>query len=212
MSEETNNEENLEETPNEQSNDNEADIQDDQQDVDTDGDQEDESADTGADADEQEEEVIDPDKYEIGVRQQPEDSEIDYGEDIDPEDAKTIGAVVEKQTAAVKQQLQDTQDRLEVDAYIKDNPQFDKYRPVILKHMKHPAYKQIPVKNIAAMVASNDLMKLGAKAEREAQAKADSSKTKGTTVRKPAGGQMDWDKAPAEAVEDQIRKVKGHRV
>lgn len=155
---------------------------------------------------------IDPDEYEIGVRDSDDDAEIDYGDEIDPDDAKTIGAVVEKQTASVKQRLQETQDRVEVDEYVADNPQFSKYKPVILKHMKHPAYSKIPVKNIAAMVASEDLMKMGAKAEREAQSKADSTKTKGTTVRKPAGGSMEWNKAPQDAVEDQIRKVKGHIV
>ena len=157
---------------------------------------------------EPEPEPIDPDKVEIQVRGSDEEP-VDYGEDIDPEDAKTIGRVVEKQTASVKARLQDTQDRLEVDSYVASNPQFEKYKPVILKHMKHPAYSKIPVKNIAAMVAAGDLMKMGAKAEREAQTKADSTKTKGTMARKPVGGKTDWKKAPKESFEKQVQKVKG---
>lgn len=163
-------------------------------------------------SEEQEPKAIDPEEYEVGVREAPDEEELDYGEDIDPQDAETIGKVVEKQTASVKQRLQDQQDQLEVDSYLKDNPQLNKYRGVILKHMKHSAYSKIPVKNIAAMVASEDLMKMGAKAERDAQAKADATKTKGQTARKPKGGAMDWDKASPETVEEQISKVKGHRV
>lgn len=171
-----------------------------------------EGQDEGDQEEDQDDPPVDPDEYEIGVRAAPEDTELDYGEDVDPEDAKTIGKIVEKQTASVKQQLQDTQDRIEVDAYLNENPELSKYRGVILKHMKHPAYRQIPVEKIGAMVASSDLLKIGAKKEREAQAKADATKTKGQTARQKGGGAMDWKKAPAEAVEDQIRKVKGQQV
>lgn len=154
------------------------------------------------------EKPINPDEVEIQVRGGDEEP-VDYGEDIDPDDAQTIGKIVEKQTASVKQRLQDTQDRLEVDQYVAQNPQFDRYKPVILKYMKHPAYSRIPVKNIAAMVAADELISMGAKAEREAQIKADSTKTKGTMARKPVGAKTDWKKAPKEAFEAQRRKVMG---
>lgn len=153
-------------------------------------------------------EPIDPDKIEIQTRNIDEDP-VDYGEDIDPDDAKTIGSIVEKQTASVKAKLQDTQDRLEVDQYVAQNPQFDRYKPVILKYMKHPAYSRIPVKNIAAMVAADELVSMGAKAEREAQIKADSTKTKGSTARTPVGAKADWKKASKDAFEAQRRKVMG---
>jgi hypothetical protein len=45
-----------------------------------------------------------------------------------------------------------------------------------LKFYKHPVYSKFQLKNIAAIVASNDLLKLGAVKEREARAKADSTK------------------------------------
>lgn len=159
-----------------------------------------------------EEAAINPEDYEVETREMDSDAEVDYGDEIDPEDAKTIGTIVEKQTASVKSKLQDTQDRLEVDGYLAENPQFKKFKPVILKHMKHPAYRQIPVKNIAAMVASKDLMQMGAEAERKAQADADATKNKDTPARKPAGGKRDWKKAPKEAFEEQVRKVKGMQV
>jgi len=157
------------------------------------------------------EEPIDPEKLEIETRGK-DDEPVEYGEDIDPDDAKTIGSIVEKQTAGVKRQLQATQDRLEVDAFIAEKPEFSKYRPVIMKYLQHPVYSKIPVKNIAAMVASNDLVKLGAKMERETQAKADSTKVKGSPARKQGGSQTDWTRASKDEFEAQKRVVLGQRV
>ena len=157
-----------------------------------------------------EEEVIDPEKLAIETREKSEEK-IDYGEDIDPDDVKTIGTIVEKQTAAVKKQLQDTADRLEVDQFVQEKPEFAKYKPIILKYLQHPVYSKIPVKNIAAMVASSDLIKLGAKKERDAQAKADATKTSGQTVRKEQGGTTDWTKASKDEFEAQKRAVLGMR-
>jgi hypothetical protein len=160
----------------------------------------------------EEEEEIDLDKVDVETRSKGGDEKIDYGEDIDPDDIKTIGTIVEKQTAAVKKQLQETQDRLEVDAFVQQKPEFTKYKPVILKYLQHPVYSNIPVKNIAAMVASGDLVKLGAKKEREAQAKADATKTGGDTVRKGEGSQVNWGKAPKNEVEALKRKILGQNL
>lgn len=160
---------------------------------------------------EEEEEVIDPEKITIETRGKDEEP-VDYGADIDPDDAKTIGSIVEKQTAGVKKQLQDTADRLEVDAFIQEKPEFSKYKSTILKYVQHPVYSKIPVKNIAAMVASDDLLKIGAKKEREAQARADSTKSAGTQVRKPEGGSKDWKTASKQEFEEQKRRVLGQQV
>lgn len=156
-----------------------------------------------------EEEPINPDELEIETRNKSEDTPIDYGEDVDPEDAKTIGRVVEKHRERDRQELQNIKDEIEVNGFIQGRPEFEKYKPVIMKYLKHPAYSNIPVKNIASMVAANDLMKLGAKKEREAQKTADATRTKGTPARKPSGASTDWSTAPKEAVEEQIRRVKG---
>jgi len=146
-----------------------------------------------------EEPTVDPDDFEVETRGE---DDIEYGEDIDPDDAKTIGAIVKKETASVK-------DQMEVNAFVAENPQYKKYAPVVLKYLKNDVYSKIPPKNIFAMVASNDLMKMGAEAEREAQTKADATKTKGTTVRKPQGGQQDWSKVSKEDFEAQKREVLG---
>ncbi len=160
---------------------------------------------------EKEEEVVDPDKIEVETRKKDEDK-VDYGEEIDPDDIKTIGSIVEKQTLGLKKQLQETQDRVEVEAFIQEKPEFAKYRPIIMKYLQHPVYSKIPVKNIASMVAANDLMKLGAKKEREAQIKADATRSGGTAVRKDQGGQTDWSRVPKDAFEAQKRKILGQQV
>lgn len=137
------------------------------------------------------------------------EEKIDYGEDIDPDDIKTIGSIVDKKTAQVKKQLQETQDRLEVDSFVSEHPEFAKYKPTIMKYIQHPVYNKIPVKNIASMVAANDLIKLGAQKEREAQAKADSTKTAGSPVRREGGSTTDWTKASKDEFEAQRRRVLG---
>lgn len=164
---------------------------------------------------EEEEEVVEDseesfnvDDLEIETREKKEEP-VDYGEDIDADDVKTIGTIVEKQTAGVKKALQEAQDRLEVDSFVQDKPEFAKYKPAILKYLQHPVYSKIPVKNIAAMVASSDLVKLGAKKEREAQAKAESTKGTGNAVRKSDGGATDWSRVSKDEFESQKRRVLG---
>ena len=72
-----------------------------------------------------------PDQVEIEVRERKEEK-IEYGDDIDPDEAKTIGTIVEKQTASVKKALQEAQDRLEVDTFLQDKPEFSKYKEQFL--------------------------------------------------------------------------------
>ena len=170
-----------------------------------------ESEDVGEETTEEVVEDIDPEKISIETRSGDEEK-IDYGEDIDETDVKVIGSIVEKQTASVKKALQEQKDQLEVDDFISKKPEFAKYKPVILKYLKHDVYSKIPVKNIAAMVAADDLVRLGAKKEREAQAKADSTKTGGTIARKPEGGTTDWSRASKEDFEAHKRRVMGQQV
>lgn len=149
------------------------------------------------------------DDLQIETREEKKEEAVDYGEDIDADDVKTIGTIVEKQTAGVKKALQDAQDRLEVDSFVQDKPEFAKYKPVILKYLQHPIYSKIPVKNIAAMVASSDLVKLGAKREREAQDRANSTRNSGNPVRKSDGGVTDWSRVSKDEFENQKRRILG---
>lgn len=153
-----------------------------------------------------EDETIDLDKLEVETRKK-NDEKIDLGDDVDPDDAKVITAVVEKQMAGTKKFLQDQQDRMDVDAFITEKPEFTKYKPAILKYLQHPKYAEIPIRFIAAGLASDSLLKLGAKKEREAQAKADATKNGGSTPRTPQGGTTDWSKAPKDVFEAKKREI-----
>lgn len=134
-------------------------------------------------------------------------------EEVDPEDEKTIGKVVDKKLKSVNEnikQIQSLKDQAEVDGYLRDNPQFSKYRGVMLKYMSHPSYQNIPAHNIAAIIAAKDLMKIGAEKEREAQKKANDTKDGGTQMRKQSG-KVDWHNAPKTDFENQRAKVLGQQ-
>jgi len=142
----------------------------------------------------------------------PDDTKPD-DEEVDPDDEKTIGKVVDKKLKEVNQKLEEVQrlrDEAEVTSFIQAKPEFGKYRGAMLKYLSHPAYKNIPVHTIATIVAAKDLEKIGAEKEREAQRKAADTKEKGTTARTPMG-KVDWHTASKEAVAEQRAKVFGQR-
>lgn len=149
---------------------------------------------------------IDPESFEIETRGASQEEALEL-DDVDPDDLKTIEAIVEKKTQSFKKALQEEQDRREVEMFVQTRPEFNKYKNVIMKYLKHPVYGQIPVKNIAAMVAADDLMKIGAKKEREAQAKADLTRSTGQATRQPEMGTPDWSKMSKADFEAYKRKV-----
>lgn len=167
---------------------------------------------------EKKEEEIKPEEYEPETRtpaeiKKEEEKKGDEDEsEVDPEDQKTIGKVVDERmkpvTEALKQ-IQKVKDEQEVDAFLRVRPEFNKYREVMIKFVSHPAYAQIPVHNIAAIVASKDLQRLGAEKERETAKKVAETKEKGGQVRKPGTGEVDWKTASKEEFEAQKAKVLG---
>lgn len=136
----------------------------------------------------------------------------DDGEDgdIDPDDEKTISKVVDKKISNVTQQLRQQQDQAELNAFIVENPEFSKYKTAIETYMKHPTYNNIPVANIAAIVAHKDLMKLGAQKEREAQKRANDTKNNvNNSSRADTKKGTDWGSASPEAVAQKRAEVLG---
>jgi len=134
-------------------------------------------------------------------------------EEIAPEDEETIGRVLEKKLKPYQKMVVSQTDRGEVNEFIADKPEYAKYKEVALKYMANPAYKNIPVFNIMAIVSAKDQQRLGAMKERQAQQKA--TQTKGADAqpaRKTGGGKTDWHTAPKEAFEAQMAKVKGYQV
>lgn len=87
-----------------------------------------------------------------------------------------------------RDRTQKLQNKMEVDSYIGANPEFKKYKEAIDAHVNDKAYANIPVERIAKMVAADDMMKLGARRERQAQTKVNATHSPGNTARQPAGG------------------------
>lgn len=141
-------------------------------------------------------------------RQRQEEKKDEEEEEIDPDDEKRINKIVDKKIGS---KLTEIENKSEVQAFINSKPEFAKYEGVILKYMAHPDYANIPVHNIAAIVASKDLIKIGAAKEREAQKKVAETKSPGTTVRKVDGGSKDWRTASKEDFEAQKAKVLGRQ-
>ena len=137
-------------------------------------------------------------------------------DEVDPEDAATIGKVVDKRLKPLQERLeqqnatiQERADAAEVDDLIREKPEFEQYRGKILTYMKHPAYSNVPAKNIARIVAGDDLMKLGAQKEREAAEEVAKTKGVGGTARKIEGGGKDWLKASKEDFQAERARVMG---
>ena len=165
------------------------------------------------DDDESEDEDINPEDYEIQTRKEIKESSSSDDEDdddVDPDDVMAINKVVDKKLGPLQQQIQQQNDEIEVNSYIVNNPEYAKYKPVILKYIASPAYSNIPVKNIAAIVAVNDMQKIGAKKEREASNKANSTKNRGSQARK-SSGDVNWLNASKEEYEAKVLEVKGVR-
>lgn len=154
---------------------------------------------------------INPDDIEVEVRNQPKpknSEESDEDDDVDPEEEKTISKIVDKRLR--DSGLGDTKDQIAVDSFIRSKPEMSKYRGVILKHMSTPAYSQVPVHGIAAMVSAGDMQKLGAQKEREAAQRAKETRSPGTPKRSSGQGQ-DWSRASSADFEAKMAEVKGHR-
>lgn len=140
----------------------------------------------------------------------PKDKE-DDDDAIDPDDEKTIGKVVKREMEPVQEaikQLNELKNEREVDSFIRGNSEYAKYRDAALKYMSHPAYSNIPAKNIMAIVAAKDLQALGAKKEREAAAKAkETNSGNGTTTRPQSGGKTDWTNMSKEEFQKQKQAI-----
>ncbi len=138
-----------------------------------------------------------------------EDEDDPDDEEIDPEDEKTISKIVDKKVGDKLAKLQQIENQTEVNAYVTDHPEFAKYQSAALKYMNHPAYANIPVQNIMAIVASKDLLKMGAEKERAAAKKVNETKNPGGTAREPGKGKVDWATATDDEFAAQHAKALG---
>lgn len=126
------------------------------------------------------------------------------------DDDKVRGVINEYMTPYLKQQ-QEQQNRIEIDSFLAANPDYSKYKSSIEKHVADPAYARIPVDRIAKMVAADDLMKIGARRERETQRRADSTRNNMNGARNTNANQKDWGSASKEDFEAKRAEVLGRR-
>lgn len=135
------------------------------------------------------------------VTPEPEDED----DEVDPDDQAAIGKAVKKEIRPLQDQMdaqtkrsQTLADAGEVDSYIRDNPEFSKYRANALSYMKtHPS---LVAEDAIRIVSSKDQQKIGAQKERDAAKKAEETQGGGSSARKPKAGKIDWDTASAKDV------------
>lgn len=124
--------------------------------------------------------------------------------DMDEEEKARVEKIVQKQVGT---KLTEMENKMEVAGFIGAKPEYAKYKDAMLKYMNHPAYSNVPVQNIAAIVASKDMQKLGAAKEREAQRIVAETKSPGSNFRKPTTEKIDWMTASKEEVEAKKRAI-----
>jgi hypothetical protein len=145
------------------------------------------------------------------------DEEEEEDDEVDPNDKKLIGKMVEKGLKPVKdlldQQSQTTktiQDQTEVDAFINVKPEAKPYRAKMLTYMKAEHYNVLPIHSIFKIVAGDDLEKIGAEKERLAREKAEATHDNGSSVRPTTSVGKDWNKATPQEIADQKAKIFGY--
>jgi hypothetical protein len=104
------------------------------------------------------------------------------------------------------EQTEEQEIRQEVEDFVRDNPDFEKYQKKILKYATHPSRKHLPVSSVAYEVAGNDLLQIGAKRAAEVKAKANKTKT-GTSLSGADGGEPDWNSMSQKEFEKYTQKV-----
>lgn len=131
------------------------------------------------------------------------------GDELDPDDKKEIQRQVEQGLAPFRKANQELQNKVEVDSFLAINPDYKKYEQAIRDHIADPAYSRVPVARIAAMIAAPDLMKIGARKEREAAARAKQTQNGGgaSAPRAPQGAGKDWGSASKEEFEKKKAEV-----
>lgn len=128
-------------------------------------------------------------------------------EEAAPEDQAIISKEVSRQTEPLVKKLQRQADENEVRTFIVDHPEYKKYQQEIFAYRTHEAYARVPVEKIAAMVAADELMKIGADKVRAANLKSKGSGGGGNGNRKEPGEGKDWSKASDREVLEHAQEI-----
>ena len=150
---------------------------------------------------EEEEETDEEPRTRTVIKKKKEEEE----EETDEDDLKMVRGIVQKELREAG--VGDTRDQLQVDAVIRDNPEYSKYRNKALKYMQvHPS---LVAEDAMRIVTATDQQKIGAQKEREAKEKADNTKGGGTPFRKTKGAGRDWSKATTEEMDAKKAEIFG---
>lgn len=151
------------------------------------------------------------------VEDPPAPKEGDEGGDVDPEDEKKINKLFDKRLSGLTKTQQETQRKLEVDQFLSRNPNgvanVDRYRDKMVQYATHPNYQKLSPQELFNILAGPELMRIGAKKERDAAKRAKDTQVNNNSSR-PAGGggqKKDWSNASKEDFEAQKAAVLGRR-
>ena len=130
-------------------------------------------------------------------------------EELVAEDREAINKVTNEKIQPLAERLEYMETVSDIDSFIGSKPEYVKYRNSMVKYATHSAYSNIPIHNIAAIVASKDLERLGAEKERNIQKEVSETQGFGKTIREEPGSQNDWSKATKEDIERKRQEVLG---
>jgi hypothetical protein len=127
---------------------------------------------------------------------------------LDPEDAEIIDRRVGKILSPfISKQMQE-EDKIEIDSFVKANPDFAPYVAKVQKYLQHPSRKDIPVSSIFYEVAGPDLLKIGADRRKKADDEARESGAGAGGDSKVDTEKGVWDLSPEEFAlkQEEIRR------
>jgi hypothetical protein len=130
----------------------------------------------------------------------------DDGE-VDPADEELITKVVGKHFKPFFEKSLQAEDEQEIQDFLTDNPDFKPYEAKARKYMQHPSRRQIPIEEIFYSVAGKDLLKIGARKQKEADDDAARGNAGGGSSRGGGESKNVWD-MPKEDFEKQQEAVR----
>ncbi len=130
----------------------------------------------------------------------------DEENEISEQDEALVAKVVAKRFAPILEKHVEAEDLQEIQGFLKDNPDFAPYEKQVKVFMQHPSRRSLPIKSIFYEVAGDDLLKIGAQRQQEADKKAKETQAGGGTQQ---GGDTKkksaWDMTPEEFEAEKLR-------
>ena len=121
-----------------------------------------------------------------------ENSGNDEDDEVNPEDENLITKVVLKKFAPIIEKQLAGEDEVELKDFIEKNPDFKAYESQARKFMQHPSRRMLPIKSIFYEVAGDDLIKIGAKRQKDADELARRDNAGGGSARGTEGAKPDY--------------------